>query len=531
MPRRKQPEPFLSLGFQLIDWIESFLVHGPGDVEGEPIVLDDEFAAFILRAYALDKEGRRRIRRAVISRPKGRAKSELAAMIACAEAIGPVRFDHFAEAGEVSAWGYAFEAGEPVGAPVTRPEVLCFATELGQAGNTYDAVRYMLDPGTASPELVAHYGKVDVGLTRVLLPNGGSITPESAADSSKDGGKSTFVVADESHLWVLPRLKRLHQVVLRNLFKRKIASGWMLETTTMYAPGEGSVAEGTHDYAKKVAEGGTKDSSLLFDHRQAAAKWDPTKKRDRLSGLAEVYGPAAEWMDLEAIADSYDDPQTSPAEWERYWFNRPVSLQGGWLPQRAWDECFDPRPIPDGARVVLGLDGSFSGDSTALAVVELGEFPHLSVAGLWEKPAGDSEWRAPILDVEEAIRTAFLRWHVVEVTADPHRWARSLEVLAAEGLPVTEFPQSASRMTPATQRFTDMVNQRQLTHDGNPALARHISNAVLKSDARGTRIYKETSKSPRKIDLAVASIMALERSMHFQEAPPEVVPQFFSFDD
>ena len=32
------------------------------------------------------------MRRAVYSRPKGRAKTELAAFIACAEALGPVRF-------------------------------------------------------------------------------------------------------------------------------------------------------------------------------------------------------------------------------------------------------------------------------------------------------------------------------------------------------------------------------------------------------------------------------------------------------
>lgn len=512
---------FLTLGFQVVAWVETFLVHGPGDVEGEPVELDDEFAAFIVKAYALDADGSRRVRRAVISRPKGRAKSELAAFLACAESMGPVRFSHFAKRGEVSDWGYEYAPGEPVGVPVKRPEVLCFATELGQAGNTYEAVRYMLAPDTASPLLVEQYGRIDVGLTRINLPNGGSVTPESAADSSKDGGKSTFVVADESHLWVLPRLKRLHQVVLRNLLKRKIASGWMLETTTMYAPGEDSVAEGTHEYAKRVVEKRAADGSLLFDHREAPSKFEASKKRDRLAGLRFVYGPAAAWMDLEAIAESYDDPQTSAAEWERYWFNRPVSLQGGWLSQKAWDECFDPRPIPDGARVVLGLDGSFSGDSTALSVVEMGEFPHLSVAGLWERPPGVEDWRAPILDVEEAIRTACLRWQVVEITADPYRWARTLEVLAAEGFPVTEFPQSPSRMTPATQRFTDAINGRQMTHDGNPSLARHVSNAVLKSDARGTRIYKEAKNSPKKIDLAVASIMALERAVNFTEAPAD----------
>ena len=130
----------------------------------------------------------------------------------------------------------------------------------------------------------------------------------------------------------------------------------------------------------------------------------------------------------------------------------------------------------------------------------------------------------PILDVEDHIRALCRRWQVVEITADPYRWSRSLEVLASENLPVTEFPQSPSRMTPATQRFLDMVNQRQLTHDGDPRLARHISNAVLKSDSRGTRIYQETRHSAKKIDLSVASIMALDRAVSFLEEP---VPEFF----
>lgn len=514
-----------TLGVSIIDWIETFCVHGPGDIEGATVVIDDEFAAFIMRCYGVDKAGARRVRRAVISRPKGRAKSELAAFLALVEGLAPCRFDHFAVAGEVSPWGYEYAVGEPVGKPVTRPEILCFATELGQAGNTYDAIRYMLDPETASPALVEAYGRVDVGLTRINLPNGGAITPESAADSSKDGGKSTFVIFDESHLWVLPRLKRLHQVVLRNLLKRKIASGWAIETTTMFAPGEGSVAEGTFEYHRAIAEGRVADSGLLFDHRQASPKHDPQFKAHRLAGLKEVYGPAASWMDLKAIAASYDDPQTSAAEWIRYWFNRPVSLQGAWLPQLAWDECQSARPIPDGAEVVLAFDGSFSGDSTALVAVEIGEFPHVAVAGHWEAPPDNTEWRVPILDVEDAIRTACIRWRVKEITADPHRWARSLEVLASEGLPVTEFPQSPARMTPATQRFTDMVSTRALTHDGTAALTRHVSNAVLKTDSRGTRIVKEHKSSVRRIDLAVAAVMGVERATN--QAAVEPAKQVF----
>lgn len=518
----------ITLGFSAIAWIEHYLIHGPGDVEGQPVELDDEFAAFILRCYELNDDGSRKVRRGTISRPKGRAKSELAAFISCFEALGPARFDHFAKRGEVSPWGYAYAVGEPVGVPVKRPMVSCFATELGQSGNTYDAIRYMLDPDTASDALLADYGRIDSGLTRIILPHGGSIEPETAKDSSKDGGKETFVVFDETHLWTLPALKRLHQTVIRNLLKRKVASGWAMETTTMYAPGEDSVAEGTHAYAQAVAEGRVQAQGMVFDHRQAPPQCDATKRRDRIVGLQAVYGPASAWMDLEAIADSYDDPQTSPAQWERYWFNRPVSIQGAWLSQSAWDECRVARPIPDGSDVVLALDGSFSGDCTALMVVQLGEFPHMVVGGLWESD-GSPDWRVNYGDVEEHIRALCRRWRVAEITADPYRWARSLEVLAAEGLPVTEFPQSAARMTPATQRMSDMVNTRALSHDGDPRLARHLSNAVLKQDSRGTRLQKETKNSSRKIDLAVAAVMALERAMNQDPAlPPPPVPMFFS---
>jgi phage terminase large subunit-like protein len=45
--------------------------------------------------------------------------------------------------------------------------------------------------------------------------------------------------------------------------------------------------------------------------------------------------------------------------------------------------------------------------------------------------------------VEDALRIACKRWRVQTIVADPFRWARSLQMLADEGLPVEEFPQSA----------------------------------------------------------------------------------------
>jgi phage terminase large subunit-like protein len=523
----RKSDPVLTLGLAAIDWIEYFLVHGPGDVQGQSIDLDDEFAAFIMRAYRVDARGDRMVRRAFLSRAKGRSKSGLAAMLACFEALGPCRFDHFAGAGEVSYWGYQYEEGEPVGAPLRYVEVLNVATEEGQAGNTYDGIYYMLHPDSCSQELLTQFGRVDVGLTRINLPDKrGFIEPITSSDSSKDGGKSTFIVADETHLWILPRLKRLHGIMTRNLLKRKVASGWMLETSTMYAKDEGSVAEGTHAYAQSVREGRTRDRTLLFDHRQAADTWALGKRVERMKALRQAYGPAAVWMNLDAICDSWDDPQVSEAEFRRYWLNQPVSTSGSWLPFGAWDKLARPdRVIEDHARVVLTLDGSFNGDTTGVLVTTVEEIPHVDVVAAWERPADASdEWRVPISDVEAAIKAAALRFEVLEVAADPYRWQRSLEALAADGLTVAEYPQSSQRMTPATKSFYSAVVDEELTHSGDLMLTRHIGNAVLQEDSRGTRIVKESKKSVRRIDLAVCAVMGLDRAAWHMANEGDVQP-------
>lgn len=64
-----------SLGWLGAAWIEHFTVHGHGDVQGDDVDLDDEFAGFLVDAYALDGHGRCLYNRAVLSRAKGRAKS------------------------------------------------------------------------------------------------------------------------------------------------------------------------------------------------------------------------------------------------------------------------------------------------------------------------------------------------------------------------------------------------------------------------------------------------------------------------
>jgi phage terminase large subunit-like protein len=80
-------------------------------------------------------------------------------------------------------------------------------------------------------------------------------------------------------------------------------------------------------------------------------------------------------------------------------------------------------------------------------------------------------------------------------------------------------------MVAACAGFYDMVMDKQLTHSGDPVLARHLQNAIVKNDNIGPRIVKESRNSPRKIDAAVALVIAVDRATVGRIE--EVVPQFF----
>ena len=70
-----------------------------------------------------------------------------------------------------------------------------------------------------------------------------------------------------------------------------------------------------------------------------------------------------------------------------------------------------------------------------------------------------------------------------------------------EGLPVIEYPLSAVRMIPASARFKEAVENKQLTHSGDEELSTAVENTTAKVDDRGSRIVKDRP-------LAVAAVVA-----------------------
>ncbi|WP_425837298.1 terminase [Streptomyces fractus] len=532
-----------SLGWMAVAWMEYFVVHGPGDVQGEPVRHGDEYTGFVVDCYAVDDSaGKLLYDSAFFSRPKGCDKSGLGARIGLFEALGPSRFAGWAEGGEVyrDPWGfgfeYVYEPGEPMGRPVRVPYLRIMATEEGQTGNVYDTIYFNLTD-EASP--LSQVPGVDPGLTKINLPDGGEITPSTASSSSKDGGKETWVCFDESHLYNTPELRRMYATVTRNLRKRKKGAGtWYLETTTMFAPGQDSVAERTYEEAEAIREGKKKRgrARLMYDHRYGVCK--DLKNEDELrAALRDAYGDAMEWIDEDTLVDDFYDLRNDSADGKRYFLNSRTSSSDAWMEPDAWELCRRPEEIAPGELVTLGFDGSIRDDATALTACRVTD-GHLQLLGCWEKPEGPEGdgWQVDREAVDACVARAFDRYEVAGFYCDPPHWqdyvdawtrdhGEGLQVSATQARPLEWWTNRPTAMEHALDRFVEAVDDRALSFAGTAkadddssawsrlgaTLSRHVLNAKRRPMGRNHMgIGKEHAKSPKKIDAAMSAALAYE---------------------
>lgn len=519
--------------------MEYFVRHGPGDVQGQPITHGDEYTLFVVDCYGLGDEGRLLYDSAFFSRPKGCDKSGLGARLALFEAFGPCRFAGFARGGEVyrDPWGlgfkYVYQAGEPMGRPVQTPFVRLMATEENQTDNVFNTVHFNL---TDEDCPMFQIPGVDPGLTRILLPWGGEIRPSTASAASKDGKLETFVVFDETHIYNTPELRAMYETVTRNLRKRKkIADTWFLETTTMFSPGEGSVAEATFGEAEAIREGRKKRGRhrLLYDHRWGECK-DLTDEAALRAAICEAYGDAMEWVDLDGLVDEFYDTRSDPSKSRRYFLNAQTSASDAWLARHEWAACKRPdRQLRDRDLITLGFDGSVRDDSTALVACRVAD-GHLQLLEVWEKPDGAEAdgWQVDREEVDAAVAGAMRRFEVVGAFCDPshwqdyldrwnNEWGAKMRVAATVKKPLEYWTNRPTAMVSALERFHEAVTEERVSFTppedrvGREAelaliLTRHVLNARRRVHRVGLMIGKEHAKSTRKIDAAMAAVLAYE---------------------
>jgi hypothetical protein len=534
-----------SLGPQVADWQEANLAFGPGDLMGKPLRLDVEDRALLERTYQVyppqhagrcrfdndaagwrctvgnGKCGRRRFDTVVYMLRKGLKKSERAAAIGAAEMAGdaPVRCDGFRRVGSV--W-------VPIGRPVVSPFVFVFAFAKEQAEDTsFDAMRKMIALGPGADQF-------DVWEDRIVRRDGtGEAKALASAPDSRDGGKTTFQIKEESHRWVLPRHHEAHQTTRGNLSKRPIAEPWELFPTTAYAPGEMSVGEELHEAARKLMGSAAKASRMFFFYRWADTR---IKIRDENGGIdvpelrraiIDATGPVSMgWSDAEGIASlQFLAPGADLDYGERVWLNRTVKRTAVAFDMESWKTNTRPRlAIPDGSLVTLGFDGSrgsvdprLSPDHTGLIATDV-LTGHQVQIGHWDPQAYGG--MIPRAQVDIAVDDAFSRFNVWRLYADPPGWDSEISAWRAkygDERVIEWFTWRERVMGFACANFANAIATGELTNDGSPELTAHVGHAHKRwlniRDDKGDRLWtvqKERDGGQLKIDLAVCAILSWE---------------------
>lgn len=545
MPRQillaEQHDRSRSLGWLGTAWIEHFVRHGPGGVQGMEVHHGEEYTQFIVDSYALgDAETNNHMLydSVFLSRPKGTDKSGLAARFCLFEAFGPARFSgQWAKGGEIyeDPWDmgfrYEYQPGEPMGKHVRAPYIRIMATEEGQSGNTYRTVLFNL----TSDECPLYYVPAhDTGREKVLLRGGGEIRTSTASSSSKDGGLETFVVFDETHLYDTPELKEMKATVARNLRKRKREGTWFLETTTMFAPGDDSAAEETFKEAESIRSGRKKKGRgrLFYDHRWGICENladEPALRR----AIAEAYGDAIAWIDVDSLVDEVYDTRSSPASVRRYFLNAQTSSSDSWIAAHEWEACGTAavQDLQKGDTIVIGGDGAINDDATALIACRVSD-GLLQPLGVWQKPDGaeGEGWQVSREAVDSCLAQAMRTYNVVGFYMDPPHWSDTLDrwhseyaermkVKATERRPLEWWTNRPTPMIEALERFREAVLEKRVKYappeDRAGTLAEMLTSLkshVLHTKRRPTRAGMQVAKSypgsPDKIDMCVASVIA-----------------------
>lgn len=509
-------------------WAESMLVHGEGDLLGKPYRVPawGKRAAYRILEFDPDRlvmvgdvvACAYLVKRALLVMPKGSAKTEFVAALMLFLLAGP-------------------SLPTPDGAVMRRsPNIPVAAGSWDQADKLFGLAAVNMATGTADnpAPLAPHVKTFDKEIQ--LAEGGGKLYRVAAVAGTNDGGLPTAGAADEIHEWTGNK-ERVHLVLFQGMEKRTNCLEINI-TTPDDADPESLLGRMVAD-ADRVALGEIVDPSLYYLHYgtdpQRPITTDDGALDIDLLHQALIDATPADWLteaDLRQRADSLIRKKYPIHEIRRYWLGAFARGGGHWLPEGAWEA----REHPDGAgapakrtKVVLAFDGSYRRDSTALVGCTLDG--HVFVLDTWEKPddAGP-DWKVPRGEVKAKVAAAMERFEVVELAYDPPGWHDEAEQWEATyGEVVVEFPTNqASRMAPACTRFYAGVaggDPEQaavpLTHDANPVLARHLRNCVTKLKPGGEVVTKEYADSPRKIDTAIAAIVAYDRACWHALNEPE----------
>jgi phage terminase large subunit-like protein len=487
----------LSRAERVIRFIESLPVTS-GPLAGTLFKLRPWQKRFIRAVYATDKQGRRKVRTAVLSMGRGNGKTALAAMLAL--------------------WHLVQER---------RGEIYSAANDRFQAARIFNEMAAIIErvPWLDDRISVKRFTKEleDVGGTESIYA---ALSRESG---TKMGMGPSVVIYDE-----------LGQSEGRDLYDAldtamgKRAEPLMIVISTQAARDEAPLST-LIDYGLRIQRGEIVDPSFHLTLYAASADDDPWK----LSTWKKANPALGDFRSLEDVKRLALQAQRMPAaemSFKNLILNQRCDATAQFIDMRSWHLCGEDEIILSGLKgrpCYAGLDLGATRDMSALVLVFVGDdgeyiaVPFCWLPGetlqermdedsmpyrVWAQqgrlltfPGRSTDPKAVALKIAELHGTykiqklAFDRWRIEDIK-------RELDVIGCN-VELVPFGQGFKDMAPAVDFLERLVMEGKLLHGAHPVLQMAVTNAKIEMDAVGNRKLSKR-KSTGRIDPLVALVMA-----------------------
>ena len=394
------------------------------------------------------------------------------------------------------------------------PEILLAASSDGQAGRLFDAAKAFVQRSPTLREVLNVRGYDG----KILRADGGGEIHRLASDPNRlHGYNPSLVILDELAAWRTPRLREAHGILTSGGGARRVA-----QTFTISVAGEAH--ERTSGILGQLIDGNqlvgelerpSKALTISRNHRARVLVYNysaPTSDPADVDAL-KLANPAS-WITPDYLARQAANPELTDAKVLQLHGCVWAAAEESWLGRGPWLDCAHPElEVELGELITLGFDGAMYEDATALLGSRL-EDGHVFTLGVWQKPHGAAGrgWEVPRLEVSAAVEEAFELYEIVRMYADPPEWWTELAEWSRTwpGRVVAYKTNRRGKMADAVDRFQSAVLAGALSHDDHPRLTEHVLNARRHPTPSGVMIRKDRPDSPRKIDAAVAAILAYE---------------------
>lgn len=499
---------------RVIKFIEQLTVPS-GKGQGKRFRLTDWQKDFIRAIYEPHRDGRRVVRRAILSMARKNGKTALIAAIALAHLVGP-------------------EA-------IPNGEIYSAANDRDQAAIVFKFARQFVE---LEPELRREIDVVVSTKTMIGRKTGSIYRAVSAEAGTKHGYLPSVVIYDE-----------LAQAKSRDLYD-VLDTSFGARDEPLFITISTQSNDPEHILSKLIDDGLSQADPTIVCHLYAADEDCDLEDETQWIKANPALGIFRDRQDLvSAMAKAVRMPAEEPKV-RNLLLNQRVSPTASLISRAEWMACVGDVAFAEGAEVYLGLDLSAILDLTALVMASVDD-PTMVQPFFWkpapwlrehsERDFGAGSYRyaewvdaghlmtSPGKSIDPAVVALFIaeltkryrvrglaydRWRMDDLLREFDRigFQAHKDGERGDGLRIVPWGQGFKDMGPAIDALEAAIIEGKLVHPGNPVLNWCMANAVATTDPAGNRKL-DKEKARFRIDgaVALAEVLGLRsRDRQFQ---------------